>query len=346
MKNWLIGILVLGVWTTAVVQAKTEGELGAGMVNPGYEEQPKWFKSSFLDLREDVAEAAEEGRRVILFFYQDGCPYCAKLLQENFGQKHISDKTQAHFDVISINMWGDREVTDMQGNAITEKNLAVNRKVMFTPTLMFLDEEGKDVLRINGYYAPHKFEHALDYVSGRKENTLAFGEYLAAQKPEPGSGKLHIEPEYLRPPYQLNSILRLSDKPMMVLFEQKQCKACDELHEDILQRPESKELSDQFQVVLFDTWSNTPVVTPDGKKESVKDWAKRMNINYTPSMVFFDTQGNEVFRAEGYLKSFHVQSVMAYVASGAYKTEPEFQRYIEGRAEAMREQGLEVDLMN
>jgi len=59
----------------------------AEMVNPGYHEKPAWFKESFLDLREDVAEASEDKKRVLLYFYQDGCPYCAKLLQDNLGQK-------------------------------------------------------------------------------------------------------------------------------------------------------------------------------------------------------------------------------------------------------------------
>jgi len=346
MKHKISLFLALIMAYAGVLEAKTEGALGEGLVNPGYEEQPTWFKSSFLDLREDVAEAAENNKRVMLFFYQDGCPYCAKLLHDNFGQKTISDKARENFDVISINMWGDREVTALNGKAMTEKNFAVEMKVMFTPTLLILDEQGREVLRINGYYAPHKFDLALDYASGHHEKDGSFREYVARFDPEPASGKLHVQPEYLRPPYKLDGIVRLGKKPLMVLFEQKQCAPCDELHEDILMRPESKALSDQLYIVLLDTWSDTPVLTPDGKRETVRDWAKRLNIQYTPSMVFFDQNGQEVFRAEGYLKSFHVQSVMDYVISGAYKTEPEFQRFIEARADAMRAKGIEVDLMN
>lgn len=346
MKYIVTLILVLMMTHAGALLAKTEGALGEGLVNPGYEEQPAWFKSSFLDLREDVAEAAEEGRRVMLFFYQDGCPYCARLLQDNFGQKSISDKTRKNFDVVSINMWGDREVTAMNGETMTEKNFAVGMKVMFTPTLLFLNEQGDVALRINGYYAPHKFDLVLDYVAGHHEKEGAFREYLARFNPEPATGKLHMQPEYLRPPYRLDSIVRLGKKPLMVLFEQKQCAACDELHEDILMRPESQALSSQLYIVLLDTWSDTPVLTPDGKREKVRDWAKRLNIQYMPSMVFFDQSGQEVFRAEGYLKSFHVQSVMDYVITGAYKTEPEFQRFIEARADALRAKGIEVDLMN
>ena len=93
------------------------------LVNPGFHEKPAWFKESFLDLREDVEEAKENNKRVLLYFYQDGCPYCSKLLQDNFGQKKLADKTKMYFDVIAINMWGDKEVVDLQGTVTTEKEI-------------------------------------------------------------------------------------------------------------------------------------------------------------------------------------------------------------------------------
>jgi hypothetical protein len=53
-----------------------------------------------------------------------------------------------------------------------------------------------------------------------------------------------------------------------------------------------------------------------------------------------------VFRTEAYLKAFHTQSSMDYVASMAYLEQPEFQRYIAARAAVLEEQGIHVDLMN
>ena len=82
--------------------------LEAGMVNPGYAEKPAWFANSFLDMREDVAEAAAAGKRVMLYFYQDGCPYCKKLLDTNFALSDTVRRTRENFEVIAINMWGDR----------------------------------------------------------------------------------------------------------------------------------------------------------------------------------------------------------------------------------------------
>ncbi len=110
------------------VFAKSEGELAAGMVNPGHAEHPEWFKVSFLDLFEDIEDATDNNKRLLVYYYQDGCPYCKKLLEENFSQREISDKTQQYFDVVSINLWGDKEVT-VGDKTYTEKEFAEALKV-------------------------------------------------------------------------------------------------------------------------------------------------------------------------------------------------------------------------
>ena len=50
------------------------------------QEPPAWFSESLLELREDVADAAAQGKRVMLYFGQDGCPYCKRLMEVNFRQ--------------------------------------------------------------------------------------------------------------------------------------------------------------------------------------------------------------------------------------------------------------------
>jgi thioredoxin-related protein len=320
-----------------------EQALQAGMVNPGFHEQPAWFKQSFLDIREDAAEASENHKRVLLYFYQDGCPYCKKLLETNFGLRDIVERTRRYFDVIAINMWGDREVTDFTGNSTTEKQFAADLKVMFTPTLVFLNEQGDVLMRLNGYYPPHKFSTVIDYVGQHRESELAFRDYVAKYAPVASKGELHQDTSYLKPPYRLAG--RAGGKPLLVLFEQQDCAQCDELHDDMLKRKESMTLLSQFDVVLLDMWAATPVQTPDGKQTTAAEWSKALNVQYAPTMVMFDAAGKEVFRTEAYLKAFHLQSSMDYVLSGAYLKQPSFQRYIQVRADQLEAQGVHIDLM-
>lgn len=339
----LLAILLLT--PISIFAAESSESLTEGMVNPGYHDKPGWFKESFLDIREDIAEASEQGRRVILYFYQDGCPYCSKILRDNFGDSDIAAYSKKHFDVIAINMWGDKEVTDLAGKSTTEKTFSKELSVQFTPTLLFLDEAGKVLIRINGYFAPHKFQIAMQYVAEKKENVISIRDYFKTIKPEKASGKLHTAVNTLKGPvYDFQK--SLSDKYLVVMFEQKVCKACDELHMDILNRKELKASIAPFEIAVIDSWSTAEITTPSGERTTVTEWSKNLGIQYTPSMLFFDQQGKEVFRTEGYLRTFHVKAAFDYVSSGSYKTIPEFQRFVQKIADDLHAQGIEFDLMD
>lgn len=344
MKRLLSVLMWLVVFPLLPVEAEEAAPaLGPGMVNPGYHEKPEWFKNSFLDLRDDVAEAAASKKRVILYFYQDGCPYCKKLLETNFALRDIETRTRDNFDVIAINIWGDREVSDMQGRTLTEKQFAADLKVMFTPTLLFLDEQGAVALRVNGYYPPHRFMAALDYAATHQETKQSFRDYLQQRAPAAGQGRLHGDDSTLKLPYALDK--RPGGRPLAVLFEQLDCPPCDELHQDVLKRPESREQLGKFDVVVLDMWSRAPLTTPDGKAMTAAEWARALNVQYAPTLVMFTADGKEAFRTEAYLRAFHMQSALEYVSSGAFMEQPNFQRYIQARADALEARGVHVDIM-
>jgi thioredoxin-related protein len=302
---------------------------------------PAWFKNSFLDLKEDAAEASAQGRQLLVYIGQDGCPYCAALFNANFSQKHIVDYARAHFDAIEINLWGDRPVTDFTGEALTEKTFAAKHGVWFTPTMLFFDGEGRQLLRINGYYPPRQFIAALRYVAEERARGESFSDYVARAAPHPPAGPLHDEPFFDKGPHDLR--VSAPARPIAVFFEQRDCQGCDELHRDVFSQRATREQLERFRVVQLDRWSATPVTTPDGARTTARAWADRLNVAYVPTAVFFD-EGTEVMRIEAMLKAFHVQSVLDYVASRAYREQPSFQRFIQGRADRLRERGVVVDL--
>jgi thioredoxin-related protein len=346
MQRSILALALLGF--SLVAQGATEGPaaLDPGMQNPGYQEKPAWFKQSFLDIREDLAEATVADRRLVLYFYQDGCPYCAKLLQEGLGDKTIGTLARQRFDWIAINIWGDREVAGFSGEPTTEKKFAADLKVQFTPTLLLLDEGGKVVMRLNGYYPPHKLEAALTYVAERREQVgETFASFYATLNPTPAKGKLHEEGGFLPEPPRLADNRDLSPRPLVVMFEQLNCKDCDELHEVVLRREPVAYSLTAFDAAIVDAYSKEPIQTPDGREIPAREWAAELGIEYTPSLVFFDAAGREVFRTEGYLKSFHIQGALDYVATGAYLLQPSFQRYLSARREALLARGIHVDLM-
>ena len=139
----------------------------------GMHVQP-WFRTTFLDLREDMADAAAEGKQVAILWEQKGCPYCREMHLVNLRIPQTVDYIKKHFFVVQLNLWGDREVIDTDGEKTTEKKLGRKYRVQFTPTIQFLPKaapkggktSGRDleVWRLLGYWKPFHFEHTFVYV--------------------------------------------------------------------------------------------------------------------------------------------------------------------------------------
>jgi len=100
-----------------------------------------WALRSFLDMREDFAEARAKGKRFAVIFEQRGCIYCTKMHTEVLSQKYINDYVRENFEIVQLDLWGAREVTDFDGARLPEKKLAERWGIMFTPTIVFLKEE-------------------------------------------------------------------------------------------------------------------------------------------------------------------------------------------------------------
>ena len=338
-----LAIVAASMWLStadiSVLAAENKGQFfGAKQT-----EYPSWFKDSFLNFQEDLDEANAAGKRIMLLFHQDGCPYCNALVERNLAQKDIEAKVRKNFDVISINMWGDRELTFLDGKQYIEKNLAEDLRVQFTPTLLFFDEKGKVVLRLNGYRAPHRFSVDLDYVALHKEKEISYRDYVKANLTRQASSKtLHKEDFFQPPPYDLRR--KPDARTLAVFFEQRDCPNCDTLHEKILPDKQLRNVIKNADVVQLDMWSNTEVITPKGKKTTAREWAKALDIKFAPSIVLFNQKGEEVIRSEAFFKVFHTQGIFQYAISGAYQKQPSFQRWLSEYADHFREQGKDVNI--
>ena len=265
------------------------------------QEHPRWFAQSLLILPEEIADAAREKKRVVLYFEQDGCPYCKRMVEVTFRDPAVAKRMQERFVPIALNIWGDREVTAPGGEAMSEKQLTRSLRIQFTPTMIFFDEKGEVALRLNGYYPPDRFLAALE------------GAFSSAGRTGPTPGK--------RKP---------GGKPVALLFEAGACAACEDLKVTLRHDSVAKQLA-AFSL------ERLPL---SGAR------AKQLGVGEAPTLVLFDAAGGEVIRLEAYFRPFHVAGSLEYVASGAYRSEPSFQRFLQERAERMRRAGERVDLWN
>ena len=104
----------------------------------------EWMRDTFKDLREDLDEANAEGKRLMVILEQRGCIYCTKMHDEVFPTEPIHSYIMDNFFVVQMNIYGDTEVTDLDGDVLTEKQAAQKWGMLFTPSILFLPQEVPD----------------------------------------------------------------------------------------------------------------------------------------------------------------------------------------------------------
>ncbi len=177
------GRLLTTIFTVAFALALLAGPAVAGATgdllpepelgDDGLHRQP-WFQDTFLNLAEDLEEASGLGKQLVIMWEQKGCPYCRATHEINFRIPRLVDYVSKNFYVLQFNLWGDRKVTDFDGEVISEKDLARKYRILYTPTLQFFPDSLEDVggkpgddievLRVPGYFKPFHFYFLFRYV--------------------------------------------------------------------------------------------------------------------------------------------------------------------------------------
>jgi thioredoxin-related protein len=175
-----------------------------------------------------------------------------------------------------------------------------------------------------------------------------------ASAAEIGDNGLHIQPFFM------DTFLELSEdraeaeadgKHFAVIFEQRGCPYCREMHEVNFARPEiAGYVADNFSVLQLDLWGSREVTDFDGEILEEKALARKWGVNFTPTIVFFsrgeegdDARALEAIRMPGYFKPFHFVSMFEYVGEDRYGDLP-FQRFLQERFEHLEQKGEKPDL--
>ncbi len=297
---------------------------------------PDWFKESFLEIQDDVDEATSEGRHVMLFFQLNDCPYCTRMLSESFETDPTQAYIQQHFDVIAVNVRGDREIVFNESLTLAEKTLAEHLKVRATPAIIFLDAENKAVVRVDGYRAPQRFQHVLNYVSSQ-----AYKKYTLRE---------HLDQHLARNVYQLRdnplftatTDLSAVTGPLMVVFEDGSCYDCAEFHDKLLAHEDVQAELKPYEVVRLNTDDATEIIDPAGNKTTAKAMADALQMTYRPGVAIY-ADGQLRRRSDSLLYSYHFKEGLRYIAGGHYQQE-DYRSFAQRRREELLAAGVTINL--
>jgi len=150
-----------------------------------------FFEQNLGDLTEELETAKDEGKKgVFIFFEMDECPFCHRMKQTILNQVEIQQLFKKNFHSIALDIEGDLEIVDFDGNETTQKEFSSKNRVRATPVMVFYDLEGKQVVRYTGAASSsEEFEWLAEYflkgvykMKGKNGRNIRFGKYKRLKK--------------------------------------------------------------------------------------------------------------------------------------------------------------------
>jgi thioredoxin-related protein len=293
---------------------------------------PGWFKESFLDLKDDLQESIDKGKKgLVVFMSTRRCSYCKAFIDNSLSLADIKQRMMDNYDVLGIEILSDNEMTDIAGKSTTVKDFVKANKAVFTPTMIFYGANGEKQLKIVGYYPPEKFRKTLDYMEGEYYKNVSLREYLNKQKPGSvvASNKINKDDElFAKPPFALDRRSGFAQQPLLVLFEQPNCDDCDYFHDKVLDDQSIRGLVKRFEAVQLNAMDDKmKLITPSGERTNPKQWFKQLDLTYSPALVIFDEAGKEILRLDSQTKKFRLEGTLQLVLNGDYENGVQLQKW-------------------
>ncbi|MGZ7048141.1 MAG: thioredoxin family protein [Methanobacterium sp.] len=100
------------------------------------------------DLNSTLAEAKQTNKPVFMDFYANWCSYCQKLDENTFSDPQVQDKLKSKYVLAKINIDSNPDI-------------ASKYKVYGVPTMVFLNPDGTEIKRNEGYLGPNELLNQL-----------------------------------------------------------------------------------------------------------------------------------------------------------------------------------------
>ncbi len=136
----------------------------------------------FLAYDAGMERARAEGRRVFVYFGRHGCGWCDKTNREAFSADRIRESYAQHYVLVYVDSESGRRLTLPDGERITELELGARYKVHATPVFIYLEPDGRQILKVAGVQTAQDLEDYDRYVHGGHYRTRKFSEYLSDRK--------------------------------------------------------------------------------------------------------------------------------------------------------------------
>ena len=117
---------------------------------------------------------------------------------------------------------------------------------------------------------------------------------------------------------------RAEKKQLAVMFEQADCGYCERMKRTVLRDAATETaIGHRFHTVAVSLDSDAMLTDPTGKPTTTLELVRRLHLLATPIFVFYDGDGQVLYRYAGVLtEPADFQLLGRYVSDGAYEQQP------------------------
>jgi len=147
-----------------------------------------FFDLNTGDLSAELADAKSDGKKALMvFFEQEGCPGCRFMKEHVFNVKDVQEYYHRTFVNLPLDIHGSLNLKDPRGRETTEKAYAQSLKIRATPTFIFYDLGGAEIVRIVGpLQSAEEFLLLGHFVASGAYKSRTFAQFKL-EKPPKGS---------------------------------------------------------------------------------------------------------------------------------------------------------------
>ncbi len=118
----------------------------------------------FIEPPFDLQALTNNNKATAVFFEKGNCHAC-DLLHSDPLSKDLSIEEINKMNVVQLNMWADTPVTTPQGKKTTAKEWARSLDIFYAPSIVFFDDDGKEIIRVDSVTRFYRLWGVLDYVN-------------------------------------------------------------------------------------------------------------------------------------------------------------------------------------
>lgn len=150
-----------------------------GFATPALADPPADYP--FVTYDAGLRLASQQGKPIFLYFGRYGCAWCDKTNKESFSKEDVRRAYTEHYVLVYVDSESGKRLKLPSGERITEMELGARFRVFATPVFIFLEPDGKEIVKIPGFKTADDFRDYDRFVHEGRYKTQTLLQFLGGK---------------------------------------------------------------------------------------------------------------------------------------------------------------------